>query len=124
MRLSNKHLKIISLIVAVVAVVAFLSSSSSSSNPGVSSEKVIKMDPMTSPDIMTDPAADLSGPWPNCVGMTGEECKAFIEADSPDLKGRVYIIGPDMMVTMDYRLDRVRISVNETGIVESAPGRG
>jgi hypothetical protein len=65
------------------------------------------------------------GPWPECVGKTGEECKTLIEATgSSDLKGNVQIIPADFMVTMDFRTDRVRIFVDEDGLVVEIPHRG
>jgi hypothetical protein len=64
------------------------------------------------------------GPWPECVGLTGAECKILIEASGSDLRGHVQIIPEDMMVTMDFRTDRVRIFVDADGIVAKIPHRG
>jgi hypothetical protein len=65
------------------------------------------------------------GPWPECVGKTGAECKTLIEATgSSDLKGNVQIIPEDFMVSMDFRTDRVRIFVDGDGIVDKIPHRG
>ncbi len=65
------------------------------------------------------------GPWPECVGKTGEECKTLIEATgSDDFKANVHIIPEDFMVTMDFRTDRVRIFVDGDGLVVKIPHRG
>ena len=59
---------------------------------------------------------------PNCFptcqleGMTGELCKSFILEEAPDLS-RVQVFLEFSMLTRDYRLDRVRIFVNNIGIV-------
>lgn len=52
--------------------------------------------------------------WPECVGMSGHKAKSYIENN---FYGSVYIVPFGMMVTMDYRTDRVRIFVNRKGIV-------
>ena len=64
------------------------------------------------------------GPWPECLGRTGNECKNIIESMAPDVKGRIFIMPPNSMMTMDYRTDRVRVFVNEAGVVEKVPQRG
>lgn len=65
------------------------------------------------------------GPWPECVGKSGEECKTLIEATgSSDLRGNIQIIPEDFMVTMDFRTDRVRIFVDGDGLVVKIPHRG
>lgn len=60
--------------------------------------------------------------WPELVGKTGEEAKAALLAENPKL--RVFTILPNQPVTLDYRLDRVRIPVDENGIVIRAPALG
>ena len=63
--------------------------------------------------------------WPECMaGLTGEECKQYIEKTSPDLKGNVFIIEPGMFVTEDFRLDRVRIYIDKEGMCSLIPERG
>ena len=64
------------------------------------------------------------GPWPCCIGLTGEDCKLHVEAVAPELAGKVYIIHPGDMYTQEIRDDRVRIFVNENGIVFREPKRG
>mmetsp|Transcript_11905 Transcript_11905/g.18279 ORF Transcript_11905/g.18279 Transcript_11905/m.18279 type:complete len:262 (-) Transcript_11905:523-1308(-) len=56
------------------------------------------------------------------VGMTGEEAKAVIEDINPSLQ--VQTIPEGSMMTMDHRLDRVRIFVGEDGNVNREPQRG
>ena len=53
--------------------------------------------------------------WPEVVGKSAEEAKALIEATRPGLK--VDILEAGSMMTMDYRLDRVRVIVNQEGKV-------
>ena len=61
--------------------------------------------------------------WPELVGKTGEEAKAAILKERPEL--RVQILDEGSMVTMDYCTDRVRIFVNpSTKRVTQAPGTG
>lgn len=62
------------------------------------------------------------GPWKDCVGMKGEEAREKIQAEASDVK--VQIVPHDSMVTADYRTDRVRIFVDESGKVARAPNRG
>jgi Potato inhibitor I family len=64
------------------------------------------------------------GPWPECVGKTGQECVALIEEQAPDVKGNVFVIPYGSMVTMDYRSNRVRVFVDEQGVVVKPPSRG
>mmetsp|Transcript_13507 Transcript_13507/g.20077 ORF Transcript_13507/g.20077 Transcript_13507/m.20077 type:complete len:166 (-) Transcript_13507:333-830(-) len=66
----------------------------------------------------------LSGPWPECVGMEGNECANLILKDSPDLAGNIFLIPPNTPVTEDYRLSRVRIMVDNNNIVVEIPLRG
>lgn len=60
--------------------------------------------------------------WLGLVGEDGESAKTTIEHDVPGV--HVYVIPQDSPVTMDYRLDRVRIFVNDNGEVSSAPTIG
>ncbi|UJR35217.1 hypothetical protein I4U23_027983 [Adineta vaga] len=60
--------------------------------------------------------------WPDLVGKDGKEAVEIIKRDSGFTN--VQIVGPDMMVTMDYRTDRVRVHVNEQGKVSSPPTTG
>jgi hypothetical protein len=64
------------------------------------------------------------GPWPECVGLAGEECQRIIEAHAVDVRGNVFLVDQDMMVTMDFQTDRVRIFVDADGNVAKTPSRG
>jgi uncharacterized membrane protein len=60
--------------------------------------------------------------WPELVGRPGAEAEAIIHEDDASLL--VQIIPENSMVTMDYRLDRVRVFVNKEGTVVRAPRVG
>ena len=62
------------------------------------------------------------GPWPECVGMQAENCQSLILSEAPSLN--TFIIPDGSPVTMDYRLDRVRIFVDDSNVVASVPNRG
>lgn len=67
--------------------------------------------------------ASKSGPWPKCIGMTGEDCVSYIEENAND--DLVVMLVPfGSMVTTDFRTDRVRVFVDENDIVFAAPSRG
>ena len=82
-------------------------------------QKTDKTVPQPKIGVMTQ-----EGPWPECIGKTGAECMRLIETAAPALRGNIFIVPKDSFVTMDFNTDRVRIFVNENGIVEKAPGRG
>ena len=54
--------------------------------------------------------------------MTGEEAKQGIHNVDPSLQ--IDIIPEGSMVTMDHRIDRVRIFVNTDGVVADQPHKG
>mmetsp|Transcript_19747 Transcript_19747/g.55801 ORF Transcript_19747/g.55801 Transcript_19747/m.55801 type:complete len:123 (+) Transcript_19747:91-459(+) len=60
--------------------------------------------------------------WPEVVGMSGEDAKAAILADDDSLK--VQVVPEGSMMTMDYRLDRVRVFVDSNGKVTQEPRLG
>eukprot|EP00245_Coleochaete_scutata_P007484 TRINITY_DN22907_c0_g1_i1.p2 TRINITY_DN22907_c0_g1~~TRINITY_DN22907_c0_g1_i1.p2 ORF type:complete len:206 (-),score=45.83 TRINITY_DN22907_c0_g1_i1:366-956(-) len=65
----------------------------------------------------------LKREWPELVGMRGEDAKAAVEQESP--RGlKVYLVPHDAFVTMDYRTDRLRIYVDQKGVVSSVPRIG
>ena len=64
------------------------------------------------------------GPWPSCICATGAACKAHILSLDPSLQGKVWVIPSGTAVTKDKRTNRVRIFVDNTGKVLSAPRRG
>ncbi len=64
----------------------------------------------------------MRGPWPKCIGMTGEACASYIEENAKELT--IELIPYGAVVTQDFRTDRVRVFVNSNDIVVEAPGRG
>ena len=54
--------------------------------------------------------------------MSGEEAKKTLEAAHPDWT--IQVMPQDAMMTMDYRTDRVRIMVDESGKVVKEPRVG
>ena len=60
--------------------------------------------------------------WPELVGLNGEEAEKRVKHDDPTVQTQ--IIEEDMMYTADYRLDRVRIFVDNAGKVSRPPKRG
>ena len=75
-------------------------------------------DDFDSPDIFKI----QNNPWLQCVGTIGEDCKQYIQETSPELK--VTIIPPGTAMTMDFDLTRVRIFVDNEGIVIQEPKKG
>eukprot|EP00540_Astrosyne_radiata_P012478 CAMPEP_0116843794 /NCGR_PEP_ID=MMETSP0418-20121206/12296_1 /TAXON_ID=1158023 /ORGANISM="Astrosyne radiata, Strain 13vi08-1A" /LENGTH=69 /DNA_ID=CAMNT_0004474607 /DNA_START=161 /DNA_END=373 /DNA_ORIENTATION=- len=61
-------------------------------------------------------SGDQKNEWPECMGMTGEEAKALIESEAPHLS-EVVIINARDPVTMDFRMDRVRVRVINNEVV-------
>ncbi|KAJ4836291.1 hypothetical protein Tsubulata_008020 [Turnera subulata] len=57
--------------------------------------------------------------WPELVGAKGEEAAAIIEKENPNVNAIIVLEGSP--ITLDYRCDRVRVFVDENGIVVSAP---
>ncbi|CAF0879033.1 unnamed protein product [Rotaria sp. Silwood1] len=57
--------------------------------------------------------------WPDLVGKDGKEAVEIIKRDTGFTQ--VHVVPPNAMVTMDYRLDRVRVHVNEQGKVAYPP---
>lgn len=76
--------------------------------------------PLPIHDWSSPPGEKMS--WPELVGMTAEEAERKIKEEKPELK--IHIIPPNSMVTMDYRLDRVRLFVDESGKVAQEPRLG
>lgn len=56
------------------------------------------------------------------MGLDKEQAKEALERAFPALK--VFTVGPDRMVTMDFRTDRVRIFFDEHGKVNRVPQIG
>lgn len=73
----------------------------------------------------TTKAIKHEGPWPECVGISGTDCKTLIESYADDLTAdHIFIVPNDAMMTMDFRTDRVRILVDDNGLVTKIPNRG
>jgi hypothetical protein len=64
------------------------------------------------------------GPWPECIGKSGSDCVSLIESFAPDVQGHIFVVPADGIMTMDFRMDRVRVFVDENGIVQKSPSRG
>jgi len=62
------------------------------------------------------------GPWPGLVGMDGDAAVKALTDRFPEAS--VSTVPEGAMVTMDYRLDRVRVFVDEGGKVVRAPSFG
>jgi hypothetical protein len=60
--------------------------------------------------------------WPDLVGKTVEEARFVIENDFPGVS--IQVVEQHSMVTHDYRTNRVRLFVNEYGIIVSIPRNG
>uniref|UniRef100_A0A7S2R9S2 Subtilisin inhibitor domain-containing protein n=1 Tax=Rhizochromulina marina TaxID=1034831 RepID=A0A7S2R9S2_9STRA len=60
--------------------------------------------------------------WKHFVGLPAEEVKAKIMAEDGSL--HVQIVQENSPVTMDYRLDRVRLVVDKNGLLSRPPKTG
>lgn len=60
--------------------------------------------------------------WCVQIGMPKEQAREVVLKDKPD--AAVYFVRQGMAVTMDYRLDRVRIFLDENDRVVHAPTIG
>uniref|UniRef100_A0A7S3Z8W6 Subtilisin n=1 Tax=Lotharella globosa TaxID=91324 RepID=A0A7S3Z8W6_9EUKA len=66
--------------------------------------------------------------WPELVGIDSEKAVQIIKAERPDLTD-VHTVPTGSFVTMDYRMDRVRVFVDDpggtgSGMVKMAPHVG
>lgn len=64
------------------------------------------------------------GPWPGCLGIQGTECKTMIEEYAPDTVGFVEILTAGTEPVASFSTHRVKILVDEDGIVTKIPLRG
>lgn len=68
--------------------------------------------------------AKREGPWPECVGVTGQICQGWIEDYTPS-ETRVEVLEEGMPITKEFSPERVRIWISaETGLVNRIPRRG
>ena len=72
-------------------------------------------------NIRCNSVKNLEGPWPEYVGIKGDVAKDILSLDT-GLK--VQVLKKGSPTTRDYRLDRVRIFVDEEGIVTNIPKKG
>ena len=61
--------------------------------------------------------------WPGLVGSPGQAAKAIIKEENPSLT-IVTVLPVGTIVTRDYRTDRCRIFVDESGVVAEVPAVG
>mmetsp|Transcript_19124 Transcript_19124/g.35689 ORF Transcript_19124/g.35689 Transcript_19124/m.35689 type:complete len:101 (+) Transcript_19124:27-329(+) len=85
-----------------------------------SSQKITNS--IVSPPMIT--MAQRQGPWPECLGLTGEACFDLIESSVSDDTLDLVIVPEGSILTKDFRKDRVRIFVNGNNVVYAVPGRG
>jgi hypothetical protein len=62
------------------------------------------------------------GPWPACLGISGEKCMELIASYDSDI--HIEILNKNDHVAEDFRPDRVRIIVDEYDICTKIPNRG
>lgn len=60
--------------------------------------------------------------WPELVGLPSEEAHRKIKEEMPD--ANVQVIPSNHVITMDFRLDRVRIFTDSAGKVKREPSVG
>ncbi|KAJ0036047.1 hypothetical protein Pint_24654 [Pistacia integerrima] len=60
--------------------------------------------------------------WPELVGINGEAAAAIVMAENPTV--RASTVEEGTFVTDDFRCDRVRVSVDQQGLVSSVPRIG
>ena len=62
------------------------------------------------------------GSWPELVGIKGKRAAEIIERQNPNVKA--WILGPGDFTDAQFRCDRVKVRVNEAGIVVQIPRIG
>ncbi|XP_058758642.1 subtilisin inhibitor-like [Vicia villosa] len=60
--------------------------------------------------------------WPELVGVTAEEAERKIKEEKPEAE--IQVVPHDSFVTADYKIQRVRLYVDESNKVVRAPGIG
>ncbi|KAF5193069.1 Glu S.griseus protease inhibitor [Thalictrum thalictroides] len=68
------------------------------------------------------PGDSGKGIWPELLGVRGKVAVKVINKENPKLS--VSIVEEGMMVTMDFRCDRVRVWVDKHGFVKEVPRIG
>jgi len=69
-----------------------------------------------------EPQPQSEGPWPECNRKTGEDCMQHIKTQAKDVTA--FIVSQYDFVTDDYQTNRVRIFVDDEGLVSQTPVRG
>ena len=68
------------------------------------------------------------GPWPDCVGLVSTQCVSLIESHCGTSKCQVVVVvadeEEDHAVKGDFDPNRVRVYVDEDGVVQAIPRRG
>ena len=62
-----------------------------------------------------------TGPWPECVGWEGTDCKKYLETITDD-DPSIYIVYLDPQTIFNYH--RVKVFTNDQNIVYAIPHRG
>jgi hypothetical protein len=65
---------------------------------------------------------NLVSSWPGLVGVSSQQAQQTIAKERPDLN--IFIVPEGSIVTTDYRLDRVRVIVDNAGKVVDPPTTG
>ncbi|XP_058782636.1 subtilisin inhibitor-like [Vicia villosa] len=60
--------------------------------------------------------------WPELVGVTADEAEKKIKEEMPE--AQIQVVPPNTPVTYDYRLQRVRLFVDESNKVIQTPTIG
>ncbi len=60
--------------------------------------------------------------WPELVGRPRQEAEAVLASEAEDCS--VLFLPQDSMVTADFSEDRIRVFVDDEGVVSRVPGRG
>ncbi|KAJ0981574.1 hypothetical protein J5N97_009829 [Dioscorea zingiberensis] len=60
--------------------------------------------------------------WPELLGKMGEKAVKIIERENNDV--HTIVLSEDSPVTKDFRFNRVRVFVNEDGVVTIVPRIG
>jgi hypothetical protein len=77
--------------------------------------------------MVSQPMISMSqyqGPWPKCLGMSGGDCMSYIEENAKELRGKVVVIQPGTVLKNDFEKERVRVFIDNDGIVDAIPSRG
>jgi len=68
------------------------------------------------------PLVNAKSSWPEVVGMSAMDAQEYILLEDPTIAIRILPTGS--IVTGDHRIDRVRLFVDDNGIVQLTPRRG